>query len=250
MAQITDSDIARCYSLGVQFAQGQRSFDEAIDEAQKFGMNRASASDYIRNVKYMNDGYVYKRTISAKATQYYLEHFERDFGQEGLKRALSALIGHIEYYEGIQSATLHKQRTIYERFHGSLKAMASSPEAMPFALEQSPFSEVALLSEKELEKAAREASKGPRPTTQISTVVRQRNMYVREYVLRHAKGICQECKQPAPFIQKDTGRPFLEVHHRIPLSEDGDDTVENAVALCPNCHREAHHGENWKKFRP
>jgi 5-methylcytosine-specific restriction protein A len=26
------------------------------------------------------------------------------------------------------------------------------------------------------------------------------------------------------------------------LSEGGGDTVDNAVALCPNCHRECHHG--------
>jgi 5-methylcytosine-specific restriction protein A len=26
------------------------------------------------------------------------------------------------------------------------------------------------------------------------------------------------------------------------LASDGDDTVENAVALCPNCHRRAHFG--------
>ena len=48
--------------------------------------------------------------------------------------------------------------------------------------------------------------------------------------------------KPAPF-NKPTGEPFLEVHHVIGLAEGGPDIVENAVALCPNCHREAHHGE-------
>lgn len=33
-----------------------------------------------------------------------------------------------------------------------------------------------------------------------------------------------------------------EVHHKVPLSAGGDDTVENAIALCPNCHRKAHFG--------
>jgi len=28
------------------------------------------------------------------------------------------------------------------------------------------------------------------------------------------------------------------------LAEGGKDTVENAAALCPNCHKEAHFGEN------
>ncbi len=27
-----------------------------------------------------------------------------------------------------------------------------------------------------------------------------------------------------------------------PLSQGGEDTIAHAAALCPNCHREAHHG--------
>ena len=41
--------------------------------------------------------------------------------------------------------------------------------------------------------------------------------------------------------QRD-GTPYLEVHHKIPLAKDGEDTIENAEALCPNCHREKHFG--------
>lgn len=57
-----------------------------------------------------------------------------------------------------------------------------------------------------------------------------------------AKGICGECKNRAPFISKSTNLPYLEVHHIISLSENGDDTVENTIALCPNCHRKRHFG--------
>ena len=42
------------------------------------------------------------------------------------------------------------------------------------------------------------------------------------------------------------GLPFLEVHHLRQLADRGSDTVSNAVALCPNCHREAHYGEKSK----
>ena len=35
---------------------------------------------------------------------------------------------------------------------------------------------------------------------------------------------------------------FLEVHHIKWLSNGGEDSVENALALCPNCHRQAHYG--------
>lgn len=36
--------------------------------------------------------------------------------------------------------------------------------------------------------------------------------------------------------------PYLEVHHIIFLAQGGDDTVDNAEALCPNCHRRKHYG--------
>ena len=60
--------------------------------------------------------------------------------------------------------------------------------------------------------------------------------------LHLAGGICDDCAKPAPFTAARTGRPFLEVHHVRPLADGGPDTVENTRALCPNCHRKAHHG--------
>lgn len=48
---------------------------------------------------------------------------------------------------------------------------------------------------------------------------------------------------PAPF-KRESGSPFLEAHHVRRLADGGEDTIENAVALCPNCHRELHYGSN------
>lgn len=80
------------------------------------------------------------------------------------------------------------------------------------------------------------------PSSRITTSrVFQRAQSVRETVLRQAAGICDCCKNSAPFRCPDNS-PYLEVHHVIPLSEGGPDTIENTVALCANCHRELHHG--------
>jgi 5-methylcytosine-specific restriction protein A len=57
------------------------------------------------------------------------------------------------------------------------------------------------------------------------------------------QGVCEECKNAAPFFKKADGFPYLEVHHRVPLAKGGDDTVENGIALCPNCHRKFHFGQ-------
>lgn len=66
--------------------------------------------------------------------------------------------------------------------------------------------------------------------------------YVRDakvvaWVLQEAKGHCERCDRPAPFTRTD-GKPYLEVHHIRALAYGGSDTVSNAAALCPNCHRE------------
>ena len=78
--------------------------------------------------------------------------------------------------------------------------------------------------------------------TSLVTSVFQRNPDVVAEVLFRANGICEECKMPAPFMRAGTNDPYLEVHHRIHLADGGDDTVANAIALCPNCHRKAHYG--------
>jgi len=59
-------------------------------------------------------------------------------------------------------------------------------------------------------------------------------------VLRIAAGRCELCECAAPFIRAD-GSPYLEVHHVQTLAENGPDTINNAVALCPTCHRLLHH---------
>ncbi len=69
-----------------------------------------------------------------------------------------------------------------------------------------------------------------------------RNPDVVAEVLYLAEGRCQHCGKDAPFKRKIDNMPYLEVHHIIPLSKSGDDTVNNSIALCPNCHREKHFG--------
>jgi 5-methylcytosine-specific restriction protein A len=73
-----------------------------------------------------------------------------------------------------------------------------------------------------------------------------REVFVRDatvvaYVLNEAKGICECCGLPGPF-EKDDGEQYLEIHHVKHLAASGSDTTQNAIAACPNCHRELHFG--------
>lgn len=70
---------------------------------------------------------------------------------------------------------------------------------------------------------------------------------VRRYVLLRAKGRCEYCG--AMGFTMANGQLYLETHHVVPLHEQGLDSVENVVALCPNHHREAHHGKDRTEIR-
>jgi HNH endonuclease len=65
-------------------------------------------------------------------------------------------------------------------------------------------------------------------------------------VLLRANGFCEVCDAAAPFQDLDAS-PFLEVHHVRPLASGGPDLEDNAVAACPNCHRELHFGMNRER---
>jgi 5-methylcytosine-specific restriction enzyme A len=86
-------------------------------------------------------------------------------------------------------------------------------------------------------------------TVQVVTTAFKRNPDVVAEVLQRAQGYCEACGYQAPFLRASDGTPYLEVHHIIPLAEQGEDTVENAVALCPNCHREVHFGTEKTKIQ-
>lgn len=77
----------------------------------------------------------------------------------------------------------------------------------------------------------------------------QRNSAVVAGALARSGGKCEMpcCVRPT-FLRPD-GSHYLEVHHITPLAEGGDDTLLNAAALCPTCHRELHYGVNKLKLR-
>jgi 5-methylcytosine-specific restriction protein A len=109
-----------------------------------------------------------------------------------------------------------------------------------------PTADPTLLSKR----AAALVERGPRPIPAGSlkparatgeAVQFLRSPSVVAWVLEAAAGDCESCSLPAPFMSA-SGIPYLEVHHVRWLSRGGSDTVTNAVALCPNCHRRFHYG--------
>ena len=88
-----------------------------------------------------------------------------------------------------------------------------------------------------------------KPTTrkQAASDVRLRSAAVKLYALARAGGTCEACGQPGPFIST-SGRPFLEVHHLHRLADNGPDLPDAVAAICPNCHRRCHYGQDRVGF--
>lgn len=96
-------------------------------------------------------------------------------------------------------------------------------------------------------KAIAAAQSSPRSKKSGSTATAyERSQIIRDYVFARAKGVCEHCGEPAPFVTT-VGTPFLEVHHIRRLSDGGPDDPRFMIGVCPNCHRRAHYGADAKE---
>lgn len=68
-----------------------------------------------------------------------------------------------------------------------------------------------------------------------------RSRTVARYVLARAAGVCESCREPAPFKRRN-GTPYLEPHHTRRRADNGPDHPKWVGAICPTCHRRIHHG--------
>ena len=79
-------------------------------------MNRGSAHDYIYNFRYLIQGKKFSRTLNVSTMEYFFANFLKDYGVLRLENPLSALMQHIEYYEGKRNTTMHLMRGIHKKY--------------------------------------------------------------------------------------------------------------------------------------
>jgi predicted HNH restriction endonuclease len=91
-----------------------------------------------------------------------------------------------------------------------------------------------------------EGSKKP-PRLNVTSEKIMRDQKVVNWALANADGKCECCNKRAPFI-REKFNPYLEIHHVKQLADNGPDTPQNVVAVCPNCHKELHFGVNREKI--
>ena len=104
---------------------------------------------------------------------------------------------------------------------------------------ENKIKEIKKMSRKNLERLVKEKNNVKTSYRTIKTTTYIRDPYIAEYAKLREDGFCQLCEEKAPFYTKNN-KPYLEAHHLKWLSKGGIDTIDNVVALCPNCHRKMH----------
>ncbi|MGF6777820.1 HNH endonuclease [Paraburkholderia sp. GAS334] len=239
--KITSEQIKAAYEVAINVYEGKQLRADGVQRLhQDHDIDPGSAGDFIDDLRLMLMGEEFHRTLSIEATDYFLGRIAIERDSADLGKAIAANYAHLDYYAKLPTGGPQQtKRRVVDAWAAKRAAPKDLGEvharferAVEQARADSPTVRQARL---------RKAPKVPKRITVISEAY-VRNPDVVAEVLERAKGVCEQCAKPAPFIRRSDHTPFLEVHHRVRLADGGSDSIENAIALCPNCHRELHFG--------
>lgn len=238
MTEINPNIIA--FSLAKQVYNDELSQTDAARLIHdEHGVNINSAKIMFAVYKGLVNGVEFKRALSAPDMNYFLAQILAENGAESLHKPINALWKHILYYENKNDCNLNALRKVaiqYEALSQGTQTLEGMVANIQEAVEKS-----AKDSHEVRKKRLEVANKKPNQQI-VSVTTYTRNPDVIAEVLFRANGVCEHCKSNAPFKRRKDNTPFLEVHHKIRLADGGEDTIENAIAICPNCHRNLHYG--------
>ncbi len=149
------------------------------------------------------------------------------------------VFGSFRYDRGIDSNNNDREVIIFELLRKSATdADPTEPEVAELLNSLDP---------QQLREAARQAATPQASTREVKTTYRYRSAAIKKYARARANGICEGCRQEAPFTTT-AGVPYLEVHHVRSLSDGGPDDPRYVVAIYPTCHRRAHYSSDGTWF--
>ena len=107
---ITEEQAVSCYEQFLLVYRGEKTIEQAIQKPVQLGMNENSAKRYIAaTLKGLVDGKTYKSSVNLRDQALFLNFIERDFEKSGLKRAIEAYEGHVDYLEN-ETGVNHPRR--------------------------------------------------------------------------------------------------------------------------------------------
>jgi predicted RNA-binding protein with PUA-like domain len=102
MSDISIEQIEQTFEYGKKLYDNEITLAKASSEAAaNTQMSVASAKMYVEAVPYMLKGKVYRRKISHKATEYYLEKIQEEYGNDALLLAITSLEQFVDYSKNI-----------------------------------------------------------------------------------------------------------------------------------------------------
>jgi len=216
MAAISAEQISVAYEVGRDWLGGKIGRTDAVRElVDRTGINAVSAGDLLQVLKAMLSGDRFTRSISAMGADVYLGKIAKSDGKSAVILALSALNKHIEYYESIQTATMHKLRAVRDAWKDRVSALQAVDEWLPNALEQQVSD---MLSKPAAERKKLLPPPGTKPKSSLGQIkVYQRSAAVIAEVLIRAGGVCESCLNPAPFLRSSNARRILKFITRFNL---------------------------------
>jgi 5-methylcytosine-specific restriction protein A len=240
IVKITEAQVAAACEMAKQVFDGHMKAAHGVAVlASEHGLNKATANDFISDYRYLLEGKVFHRAMSAPAMRHFMEQIFAEHDERGRENAITALRAHIAYYESHYKTNMYAMRAVADDFDALMqrpKTVAEVEAEFSLAVERSLRG-----SQRDRLRRLASASRKPTSVTVQSTVFVRNPDVVAETLLR-AGGRCEACAADAPFRRAKDGTPYLEVHHTMQLAVGGDDSIENTVALCPNCHRRSHYG--------
>lgn len=243
--KITDDQVRAAEEIASDVFDKQLTATEGAEIlASVHGLNINSARDFINDYKYMMHGKLFQRAMSAPAINHFLAKIREKRGDKHHTLAISAVDQHVNYYEQLRGTNLNLMRSVLESHKKDSSPLPLVEHATLFnEAVQDSLQDTSAGRKARLKDAAKIPTKVP-----VITYAFVRNPDVVAEVLLRANGICERCGKDAPFKRKKDSQPYLEVHHKMQLAKGGEDTVENALGLCPNCHRYSHFGLEPDEF--
>jgi len=202
--------------------------------SKETGKNPKTAGCYALAFLRLLKGQEFTHPISVDALAFCVKKIEKLYGETGLEKAIKSINLHIK----LSLVNKEGYKLLIETIEKNKKSKNLDTKSKFEEEFQHKVAEIYKVLQKN-------------PKNSIELITKKRTIITEYYIrdpsivatrLFRAKGICEICKNKAPFNRKSTGIPYLEVHHIVPLHSGGKDSIKNTVALCPNCHREAHFG--------
>lgn len=224
MKEITRNHIEKAYEVAKEYKKGNLKLRQASEILINVGMSQSSARGYIYSYLYMIEGKGLTRTINAIATEYFLEKIWEDNGVIGLKKALSSLSQHFEYYKEVSGNAKASHQKIYDKY------------ALLINLQNDN-----IIYPDEVDNTV-DYLEGQTKSIEVNSY--ERNRAARLKCIEHFGTTCQICEFNFENKFGDIGSQFIHVHHKIEISTIGQEYTVNPltdlIPVCPNCHSMLH----------